>query len=150
VPDNDDPAIEEEWCQQRRDQVEDYLRRENVAHGRVGEWPAWHVAPYVSVWAVESTSRPDWIGWWVICGDVPTDYVSAANIKHPRDAVRAFGERWRELARVMADGDQAPDVRIGGPEEAVSLAGPLKSRASMLLQWADDNELWDGVDRASG
>ena len=150
MPDYDDPEIEEQWCQERRAQVEEYLRRESVDHGRIGEWPAWHVAPYVSVWAVESKSRPNWIGWWVICGDLPTDYLSAANIADPREALRAFGERWRELARVMADEDHAPDVRIGGPGDGVALAGPLKSRASMLLEWADDNEVWDAVDGGTG
>ena len=150
MPDYDDPEVEEQWCQQRRAEVEEYLRRENVDHGRIGDWPAWHVAPYVSVWAVESKSRPSWIGWWVICGDLPTDYVSSANITDPREALRAFGERWRDLARVMADEDQAPDVRIGGPGDGPALAGPLKSRASVLLEWADDSELWDAVDGGSG
>ncbi len=89
VTDYDDPAIEEQWCQERRAQVEAYLQHQRVEHGRVGEWPAWHVAPHVSLWAIESKVRPDWVGWWAICGDLPTDYVSAANIKHPREAVRA-------------------------------------------------------------
>jgi Domain of unknown function (DUF4826) len=85
VPDFDDPVVEEQWCQERRAQVEEYLLSEGVEPGRIGEWPALHVAPYVSVWAVESRSRPEWVGWWVICGDMLTDYVSAAQIKHPRD-----------------------------------------------------------------
>jgi hypothetical protein len=58
----DDPAVEERWCESRRVEVVDYLRREGVGHRRVGEWPAWHVAPYVSVWAVESRTRPGWVG----------------------------------------------------------------------------------------
>ena len=106
----------------RRAQVEPYLRHQAVDHWRVGEWPAWHLAPYVSIWAVESESRPEWVGWWLICGDLPTDYVSAANIKHPREAVRAFAERWREQARLMASEDRAPGIQIGRPEDwAVSV-----------------------------
>ncbi len=65
---------EERWCQERRAQVAEYLRREGVRHGRIGEWRAWHVAPYVSVWAIESATLPESVGWWVICGDGPTDY----------------------------------------------------------------------------
>jgi Domain of unknown function (DUF4826) len=142
VSDYDNPAIEEQWCQERRAEVEQYLRREGVGHGRVGEWPAWHVAPYVSIWAIESQVRPDWVGWWVICGDLPTDYVSAANIKHPREAVRAFAERWREQARLMASGDRAPGIQIGRPEDWLLLSRLLKSRVSMLLEWVNDDALW--------
>ena len=142
-PDYDDPAIEEAWCGERRAQVESYLRGEGVDHGEIGDWPAWHVAPYVSIWAVQSQARPGWVGWWVICGDLPTDYLSAAKIRHPRDAVRSFGERWRDLARLMADGDQTSDIQIGRPEDGPSLSPLLSSRASILLEWADDDSQWD-------
>ncbi|MBL0041714.1 MAG: DUF4826 family protein [Xanthomonadales bacterium] len=50
----DDPELEERWCMDRRQEVESYLSKEQVPHGRIGEWPAWHVAPYVSIWAIES------------------------------------------------------------------------------------------------
>ena len=53
MPDYEDPAFEEQWCEARRAEVAAYLEREGVVHGRmhgrIGEWPAWHVAPYVSV-----------------------------------------------------------------------------------------------------
>ena len=75
-----------------------YLAREQLEHGQVGEVPAWFVEPYVSVWAVESLRAPGWVGWWVICGDLPTDVMSANEIKHPRDAVRAFSRSWMDIA----------------------------------------------------
>jgi Domain of unknown function (DUF4826) len=62
-PDYDDPDIEDRWCEAQRAVVADYLRSEKVEHGRIGDWPAWHVAPYVSIWAIESVARPEWIGW---------------------------------------------------------------------------------------
>jgi Domain of unknown function (DUF4826) len=98
LPDYNDPAVEEQWCAERRAEVTAYLQRERVDHGRVGEWPAWHVAPYVSIWAIESKQRPGWVGWWAICGDLPTDYVSAETIKEPRDAVRSIAEVARASA----------------------------------------------------
>src|SRR5688572_31851449 len=74
--DYDDSDVEKQWCETARSQVARYLETQSVSHGQIGEWPAWHVAPYVSIWAVESQARPGWVGWWVICGDLPTDYVS--------------------------------------------------------------------------
>ncbi len=45
---------EEAWCAARRLQVSEYLATEAARHGtkfgRVGDWPAWHVEPSVSVW----------------------------------------------------------------------------------------------------
>jgi hypothetical protein len=145
TPDYDDPDVEEQWCAERRGDVVDYLDAEGVAHGRVGEGPAWHVAPYVSVWAIESKERPDSVGWWVICGDLPTDYVSADEITHPREAIRTFGTRWREQAQFMATGERPDDIYIGGPEDWPSLAPLLEARATLLLTFADDDSIWEDV-----
>lgn len=138
----DDPAVEEQWCEDRRAQVVDYLQREGIQHGRVGEWPAWHVAPYVSVWAIESLKVPESIGWWVICGDLPTDVVSAADIGHPRDAARAFANRWRDAAPYMERGEEHPDLRLGSPESWTELASLLRARAELLAEWAEDDSVW--------
>jgi uncharacterized protein DUF4826 len=145
VSDYDDPVAEAQWFAERRAEVTAYLQRERVDHGRVGERPAWHIAPYVSVWTIESKQSPRWVGWWVICGDVPTDYVSATTIKHPRDAVRAIAQEWREQARLMANADGHPDTRIGRVEDRVSLALLLATRASTLLDLADDDCRWEGA-----
>ena len=142
MPDYDDPVVDAQWCAERRAEVTAYLQRERVDHGRVGEQPAWHIAPSVSVWAIESKKSPGWVGGWVICGNLPTDYVSAETIKHPRDAVRAIAQEWREQARLMANADGHPDTRIGRVEDRASLAPLLATRASTLLDLADDDSLW--------
>lgn len=143
MPDYDDPVVEEKWCEERREEVAAYLQREGVEHGCIGEWPAWHVAPYVSVWAIEGKKSPGCVGWWCICGDLPTDYVSAETIKYPREAVRSIAEEWRRLARLMVDGQEDPDTRIGRPEDRATLGPMLDSRAATLLKWADDDSLWE-------
>lgn len=59
MSDRDDSAMEEQWCAERRAQITSYLQSQGLDHGRVGEWPAWHVAPYVSIWAIGA--GPDWL-----------------------------------------------------------------------------------------
>ena len=140
--DYDDPAVEERWCNERREEVREYLHQKGVAHGQIGEWPAWYLAPCVSVWAIESKSNPGWLGWWVISGDLPTDYVSAQTIKHPRDAIRAIAERWSNAAEQMVRGQPSPGFSIGSPSEWPALAPHLSSRATLLRAWAGDSELW--------
>jgi hypothetical protein len=88
LPDYSNPVVEQEWCDARRADLSAYLARAGVAHGLIGERPAWHIAPYVSRWAIESVARPEWIGWWVIAGNLPTDYISSADV-----APRSIHER---------------------------------------------------------
>lgn len=143
--DYDDPEIEERWCEERRRDVADYLQLQGVRHGAIGEWPAWHVAPYVSIWAIESASNPGWVGFWVICGDLPTDYVSSQALKHPRDVMRAFADRWSKVAENMAKGQPSPDVNIGSPSDWPTLGPMLASRAATLRRWADDAAMWEDL-----
>ncbi len=138
----DDPAVEEHWCGERRQIVTEYLAKEGLKHGEVGEWPAWHTAPYVSLWAIESLAAPGHVGWWVICGDLPTDYASAATVKHPRTALLAFADTWKEVAACMRKGDPHPDVRVGPLKPNPELTALLENRSELLRRFAQDDDLW--------
>jgi len=141
--DYDDPKVEERWCSERRSDVAAYLTAERVTHGRIGEWPAWHLAPHVSIWAIESHAKPGWVGWWVICGDLPTDIVSSASVKHPREAMLAFATRWRSAAELMASGQSSAEFSVGSPAEWPSLAPLLAARSALLQDLATDTGVWD-------
>lgn len=133
---------EEQWCQSQRSKVTAYLAAQKVDHGEVGDWPAWHVDPYVSIWAIESKKSPGWVGWWVIAGDLPTDYVSAEKIKHPRDAMRAIVERWARLAKDMEAGNVGEEVTIGSSEDWPELVPLLNARVKLLKEFASDETIW--------
>jgi len=133
---------EERWCEERRAEAAEYLRGEGVDHGRVAEWPAWHVAPHVSLWGIESGRAAESVGWWVICGDLPTDYVSARQAADPREALRAFAARWSEVAAYMFRGEAHPTIEIGSPATWPRLAPLLKKRAELLNSCADDAPQW--------
>ncbi|HEY5741179.1 MAG TPA: DUF4826 family protein [Terrimicrobiaceae bacterium] len=138
----DDPAIEERWCGERRAQVVEYLQRQGVTHGGVGQWRAWHIAPYVSIWAIESAARPEWVGWRVVCGDFPTDYISADKSKHPREAMSAIAKRWLEVSACMKRGETHPTIRVGRAEDQVELTPLLEKPGAVLLRWSNDDSLW--------
>jgi hypothetical protein len=146
-PDYDDPNVEDAWCIERRAEVVAYLVAQRVPHGEVGDWPAWHLAPYVSVWAIESAVGPGSMGWWVISGDLPPDYASSDGLPDPREALRGFAAHWEAAAVVMARGEAHPEVRIGrSAEERKSLAPLLQRRAELLARWVAADELWDETD----
>jgi hypothetical protein len=141
-PDYADPAVEERWCEERRAQVLAYLQHQGIKHGRVGEWPAWHIAPYASIWAIESAARSDWVGWWVVCGDLPTDSISADQIEHPRDALRAIAQRWLDVAAHTKRGESHPTIRIGTAGSEAELMPLLERRGAILLKWSNDDACW--------
>lgn len=143
MTDYDDPGVEARWCAERREEVAAYLQREGLAHGQIATDPAWHVAPYVSVWAIESLAAPGAVGWWVICGDLPNDYVSADGVSNTREAVRAIALLWQEAAEYMSRGKVHPTFRIGSGQQDRELAPLLASRADLLLDWVSDAELWE-------
>lgn len=141
----DDPseAEEEAWCANERTRVIDYLDGEGLGHGDVGSWPAWHLWPYVAVWAIESVERPGSVGWWAISGDLPTDYTPCGPERHPREAMRDIAGQWQEAAACWALGKSPEGWSLGAPEDRPVLGPLLAVRAKMLLSFVADDSLWE-------
>lgn len=138
-----DPAAEKAWVAAQRSAVADYLKREGVQHGQIGEWPAWHVQPYLSVLAIESFVAPGRMGWWAISGDIPTDYVNFSDAQHPREVMRYFARQWAEVSSFMLRGEPHPETTIGAPAEWPELGDLLQRRAELLRRFADDDSIWN-------
>ncbi len=143
MPDYDDPEIETQWFAERRAEVSRYLGEEGIVHGQIGAEPAWYLAPYASIWAIESLMNPGSVGWWAISGDMPNDYVSATNAGNPREATNAIASLWKEAAQYMTRGEQHPTFVIGSGERVEELAPMLASRAELLLAWVNDPDVWE-------
>jgi hypothetical protein len=71
----DDPE-EAAWVAAERQRVIEYLADQGVEHAGVSAAPRWFVSPYLAIWAARSRAKPDFVGWWAISGDVPTDYMT--------------------------------------------------------------------------
>ena len=143
MPDFDDPEVEALWNTERRNEVVAYLQGEGMPDVQVDAHPAWSVAPYVSIWAVEAENNKGVVAWWAICGDLPNDYVSAKDAPTPREAVRAIASLWAEAAQLMYRGERHPTFIIGSGDKVEELAPMLESRAALLLEWVDDSEVWE-------
>ncbi|WP_206241834.1 DUF4826 family protein [Novosphingobium terrae] len=133
---------EEQWCAEQRANVVAYLAFEKCPSTSVGEWPAWHVAPLISIWAVESVKAPGWVGWWAVSGDFPTDYIECGAERHPRQGLRDIGLRWQEAAKRWRSGEEVEGWRMGDGEQPRELAPLLAERAMMFLEIAADDENW--------
>ena len=140
--DHDEPRKDSEWISKRRAELLGYLRREGVRHGGLPLKPDWFVAPYLSIWRVLSLKAPGATGWWAICGDVPTDYISSSEARDAREAMRAFSAHWKELARCMLRGEAHREFDLGDPKDWPVLGDLLRRRAKLLNQWSRDDEIW--------
>ncbi len=140
--DFNDPDIEEAWLQHMRDLAMAYLSAENVYYRQLDPKPAWHLAPVTTVWAVESTTEPGFVGWWAFVGDHPSDYISSAQAKSPREALQVLAQEWRELCRTLAAGKAHPTRSVGPPEQWPEIIAILEPRAERLLELTRDKALW--------
>jgi hypothetical protein len=140
--DYDDPALEGEWLSQQRQNVLDYLTKEEVSNGNDLE-SQWCLAPYVALWLgsiPDSTSSV-----WVISGDLPTDYLVVQHECIARDAMYAFAARWKDAALLMLDGKTSPGFVIGDPTDVANqknLGDLLIRRARLLKEFAEDESNW--------
>ena len=140
--DYDDPKLEAEWLAKQRETISRHLQDEGVRHGDVAPDPDWFIAPYVSIWIVESGTRPGAIGWWAISGDLPTDYLSGGDAPDARAAMAAFARRWHEVSAYLLRGERHPTVTIGPPGRKHEFGDLLSRRAGILEDWANDDEMW--------
>jgi Domain of unknown function (DUF4826) len=139
-------AEEEQWCAAQRNVVTSYLDAEGLTHGEIGEWPARHIVPIVSIWVVESLARSGWIGWWVISGEVPTDYIRASTVlppQHPRKALTIIAAAWLAQAHAAKQPSRAMHAPTGAIALTDELAVMLESRARLLQKSSADDALWE-------
>jgi hypothetical protein len=141
MKDLEEPA-EESWVEDQRTLVRTYIDRQDLRPGRISDWPAWHIHPYLAIWAIESAKAPRRVGWWVISGDVPTDYVSSIDASDPREVMRHFAQQWHDVATHMLRGQAHPAVSIGPPEQWPAVGDLLRRRAQLLGKFADDDSIW--------
>jgi hypothetical protein len=131
---------EHAFYERTRRHVRLYLQHHELAHDRLPYAPRWSLPPFVALWLIDSADGE--AGWYVIAGDLPTDYVSAAAVKDARDAARHFSRVWSEIADAMQRGEAHPECRIGQPEDWPKLHGLLRTRAELLSEYVANDGLW--------
>lgn len=131
----------EEWVEQQRTKVYEYLERQGVSSPIISDWPAFDVEPYFAIWVVESKKCPGTIGWWAFSGDCPTDYVAESGEAHPRAALKNLMHNWQSYLPYMKKGKQPPKTKFGNGTNLQDLGKLLESRVRILEKWHNDLSL---------
>ena len=133
----------ENWISDQQSQVVQYLEKQGITTPNVASWPAFEIAPYFAIWAVESKQVSGKIGWWAFSGDCPIDYVTENGSCHPRVALEQLIKNWEVYIPYMKSGKQPPNTKFTYEEDLVSLAGLLETRLSILRDWHKDDGIWE-------
>ncbi|MGD8594920.1 MAG: DUF4826 family protein [Gammaproteobacteria bacterium] len=128
---------EEDWLDDQQEVASQYMKRTGTNYGSIEHTPSFYLSPYVAVWAVESGISPGAIGWWVITGDLPTDYISSSGISSAREAMSEFAKRWLNSVNVHKSGKHDPTITLSS-----ETADLLEKRANILNDWASDDSMW--------
>jgi hypothetical protein len=131
------------WCAVQRRAAVECLADAGIKPGSIPDMPEWHLSPCLSLWLIEAGRGDRATGWWVICGELPSDLFPAIAVFGPRNAMHAFGMRWLEAVSCLERGEPHPVLRACPPDDAGGFAAMLRSRADFLVSWSEDDMCWD-------
>ena len=94
-----------------------------------------YLVPYLAVWKIKDTNNAM---YWVMSGDLPTDYIAESTAATARDAIKHFAMAWQLKAANLRESDSADS-------SSLEYAELLESRAEGLHAIQNQDELWQGV-----
>ena len=136
--DQGDGEAEAAWLLEQRSKVETFVERHDLDYGALPERPVWFIASSLSVWAVTSNKRPGAVGWWVVSGKVPTDYVSGYDAVDARGALASLARHWTSMAGYTF----GKELSVLSAEEQREVRDRARSDIRFLQECAEDDRLW--------
>jgi hypothetical protein len=121
------------WAREAFQQANQFLAKEGVLFDTVVTEECRYLAPLVAVWKIKAMDNKM---YWVLTGDVPTDFTLADNAKDARGALRYFSMRWQIKAENLLQNNQQQD-----PSQT-SYAQLLADRAEKIYLLQENEGLW--------
>ena len=128
--------MRQEWVRAQFQKANRFLAEKGVIPSKVLADESRYLAPYLAIWKMES-KRPSTKTYWVMSGDLPSDFVDVKVAKTARDAIRHFSMMWQMQAENL--------VRSGATRRDATqakFAQLLVSRAESLYRMHNDEKLW--------
>ncbi|MCH1931368.1 DUF4826 family protein [Shewanella sp. A25] len=128
--------MRQEWVRAQFQKANRFLAEKGVIPSKVLADESRYLAPYLAIWKMES-KRPSTKTYWVMSGDLPSDFVDVKVAKTARDAIRHFSMTWQMQAENL--------IRSGATRRDATqakFAQLLVSRAESLYRMHNDEKLW--------
>ena len=120
------------WVREQFQKANKHLAENGILFKSVTVEKCRYLAPICAVWQIATNDKKD---YWVISGDVPSDYMALDGAGSARDAIRHFSFKWQM---------QAENIRRQVVDDQVQLnyAQILEQKAERLYQVFADDTLW--------
>jgi len=120
------------WVRDQFQQANKHLAENGVLFESVVTSESRYLVPFVAVWKIKATDNNF---FWVINGDLPTDFTPAHVAETAREAIKHFSLAWQLKAANLREAEN-PDKTL------LEYAALLESRAEGLYALQDKSELW--------
>jgi hypothetical protein len=138
---------EKAWIESARPELVSYIKRSVEECGDIGRVPAFHIAPIIAVWAVESKKHPGMVGFWAFSGDIPGDVITRDWLDkkdNPRKALNRMITIWKGYLPHLEIGDSPPGINMGiDGKQRKDMAGLLGKRIEIFSEMVNDDSIWD-------
>ncbi|AEF03469.1 MULTISPECIES: DUF4826 family protein [Alteromonas] len=124
-----------EWVREQFQKANKHLAENGVLFESVVTNESRYLVPYLAVWKIKDTNNAM---YWVMSGDLPTDYIAESTAATARDAIKHFAMAWQLKAANLRESDSADS-------SSLEYAELLESRAEGLHAIQNQDELWQGV-----
>ncbi|ASJ97173.1 DUF4826 family protein [Shewanella marisflavi] len=128
-------AMTQQWVKEHFQKANRFLAEKGVIPSKVIAEESRYLAPFLAVWKMES-KQPKPQTFWVMSGDLPSDYVDVKVAATARDAIRHFSMMWQLKAENLVKSGAVKD------KTQAQFAQLLVSRAESLYQIHNDEKLW--------
>lgn len=120
------------WVREQFQKSNKFLAEHGVIFDSVATEESRYLMPYVAIWKIKAI---DGKKYWVISGDLPTDFTLETNAKDVREVLRYFSMHWQLKAENL--------LHAGGTDESQkAFAELLIKRAESLFSMQSASELW--------
>jgi hypothetical protein len=135
TPAVDQEALRQDWVKTQFQKANRFLAEKGVLPNKVYTEESRYLAPYLAIWKMDS-KQPTKQTFWVMSGDLPTDYVDVKVAKTAREAMRHFSMMWQLKAENLHKSGATRD------QTQLKFANLLVTRAESLYRMHEDEKLW--------
>jgi hypothetical protein len=126
------PEQRTEWVRDQFRNANKHLAENGVLFESVITEESRYLAPYVAIWKIKSV---DGKYFWVIAGDLPSDFVLYENAGSAREVIKYFSMSWQMKAERILHMPNADQTQL-------DFAKLLIERADGLYDIQKDDGLW--------
>lgn len=124
-----------QWVREQFQKANKHLAENGIIPDRVIMEQSRYLVPFVAVWKVVANT-PKKKQYWVISGDLPSDFVDLSVAKTARDALKHFSLSWQLKAENLIQSGATKD------STQAKFANLLIDRAQNLYDLQANDKLW--------